>query len=538
MPIIDVGGMQIEVGEEFNSLTPEQKDAVVLELYQRKQAGAPKENVRTVGPKVMEEAAPAPEQAPRQQGFAGRMLDKVGTQLRGVQAGFFNDWDDEITAGAMAPFQAGYDAITGKGFDIGRAYSERQKSLDAAKQENFKRNPYDALLGRVGGGVVQSIAGGKAIEAAGKAAPVVASGARSWGNFINKHPIIGGGVVGAGQGALSGAGNAKPGERASGAMWGAGTGFGAGLAGGAVGNVVGKMTAKTPKGFGEILDDGDAIYKQADGMNVIVNPRPLQQLSAKVRADNAAKLKITSSTDKAAGVLQYIDDLTSKGPLRLRDVEDIRQFINDATETAYRGGDKVNGRILRSIKDSFDDAVDSMPQTAVTGADKATAWGLYQKARGTWHMGRKQEIIDELYRKAENQATGFENGLVVQFRQLANNSRKWKMFNKEEQAAIKRVINTRDMSALARAFAWADPTKTLGTLLTLTAGATGGVPVGAAVAAVGSIATPIANASRRGRATDVSRVIQGIPLPSAPQYIRAAPGVAGSIAGSWSGRSK
>lgn len=536
MPIIDVGGMQIEVGDEFNSLTPEQKNAVVLELYQRKQAGAPKENVRTVGPKVMEDAPP--KQEPQQPGIVGRALDKWGTQLRGVQAGFFNDWDDEITAGAMAPFQAGWDAITGKGFDIGRAYSERQKSLDAAKQAAMQRNPLDAFVGRVGGGIAQSVAGGKAIEAAGKSIPVVAQGARSWGNFINKHPIIGGGVVGAGQGAVSGAGNAKPGERMSGAKWGAATGFGAGLAGGAIGNVVGRMTAKTPKGYEGILDDGSAIYKQADDMNVIVNPRPLQQLSAKVRADNAAKLKITSSTDKAAGVLQYIDDLTSQGPLRLRDIEDIRQFINDANDTAYRAGDRVNGRILSSIKDSFDEAVDSMPQSSVRGADKATAWGLYQKARSTWHMGRKQEIIDELYRKAQNQATGFENGLVVQFRQLANNTKKWRLFNKEEQAAINRVINTRDMSALARAFAWADPTKTLGTLLTLTAGATGGVGAGAAVAAAGSIATPIANAARRGRATDVSRVIQGIPLPRAPQYIRSAPGIAGSMAGSWAGRSK
>jgi hypothetical protein len=536
MPILEIGGKQVEVGDEFLQLSPQEQEATVLDIYQQMQAGPPKEDVRTVGPKVMEPAKPEP--APQQPGIVGRALDKWGTQLRGVQAGFFGEYDDEITAGAMAPFQAGYDALTGRGFDIKRAYNERQQSLDAAKQAAMQRNPLDAFVGRVGGGIAQSVAGGKAVEAVGKSVPAVAKGARAWSAFLNKRPVIGGATVGAVQGAISGSGNAKPGERWAGAKKGAMWGAPAGAAAGLVGNLVGRGMGKVPEDHAGILERSSALYQQADGMNIRVREQPLQALAAKVRADNASKLKITKATDKSAAALEYIDELTSQGPIRLRDVEDIRQFIGGLKEQAYRTGDMVNGRILKSIRENFDDTVNNMPQSAVIGADKSTAWNMYGQARQLWHMGRKQEVIDDIFNDAETYRTGFENGLVLKFGALIRNKKKFARFTKQEQDAIRNAAETRDIASLARTLAWLDPRKTLGALLATMVGSQAGPIAGGASAMIGAAATPVANAVRRGRATDVSRVIQGIPLPSAPQYIRAAPGVAGNVTGSWSGRSR
>src|SRR5690606_36566221 len=123
----------------------------------------------------------------------------------GSHAGLMFGFDDEITAGMLAPVNAAIDWAKGDGFDMGRAYTQLQQKLDARKDARRAERPVSSIAGE--------LAGGLAIPGIGRAAGSAASGAGSVMSGIGK-----GALQGAGYGALAGAVEADPGERMSGAL--------------------------------------------------------------------------------------------------------------------------------------------------------------------------------------------------------------------------------------------------------------------------------------------------------------------------------
>jgi len=57
-----------------------------------------------------------------------------------------------------------------------------------------------------------------------------------------------------------------------------------------------------------------------------------------------------------------------------------------------------------------------------------------------WRRAKKSELIEETFTKAGDQASGFENGIRAQFRQILGNKKKLRGFNQEEVDAMRKIV--------------------------------------------------------------------------------------------------
>jgi hypothetical protein len=109
------------------------------------------------------------------------------------------------------------------------------------------------------------------------------------------------------------------------------------------------------------------------------------------------------------------------------------------------------GAIMIENIDNFLDGLD--PKKLSRGAAGADVGPKFKVARELWGRARRSEMINDAFEKAKNQASGFENGIVVQFRSILNNKKKARFFKKDELQAMRDVVRGTKATDLAR-FAW------------------------------------------------------------------------------------
>jgi hypothetical protein len=147
--------------------------------------------------------------------------------------------------------------------------------------------------------------------------------------------------------------------------------------------------------------------------------------------------------------------------------------------------DPSEARLGGIMKGAIDDYMDRLPEAA----------GI-KKARALWRRNAKLQDIEEVFFKAENSASGFENGLRIGFRALLNNKRLRRNYSQAEIAAMRKVINGGPVRAFLRTIRHLGPgtgseNRYLGMLLGTGGGAAAGSALGGpAGGAVGAIAAP------------------------------------------------
>lgn len=188
------------------------------------------------------------------------------------------------------------------------------------------------------------------------------------------------------------------------------------------------------------------------------------------------------------------------------DLHKIRRTIGIATESA----EPDEARIARVLRDNFDDFVENLP-----GTDK------WKEARATYVRARKAETVEEMLRRADNAASGLENGLRIEARKLLNNPRRIRNFTQVEKNALKAVVDgdftTNTLRKIGKiGSGTGSQTSTLGLLAGIGAGGILGGPVG-------SIAAPVAGqlASKRAerntmRAASILRALVTGVRPDTP----------------------
>jgi len=136
------------------------------------------------------------------------------------------------------------------------------------------------------------------------------------------------------------------------------------------------------------------------------------------------------------------------------------------------------------------------------------------EARTLWGSMRRSEMIDEAFNRAQNHASGFENGLRSQFRSILNNPQKRRGLSADEIAAMERVVRgsvgTNVLNKLGKlGVGLNQQSNSLMALLGAAGGAaaTGGSLLGgAAVPIAGTIAQKLGQRGTR-RAADFARAL-------------------------------
>jgi hypothetical protein len=167
----------------------------------------------------------------------------------------------------------------------------------------------------------------------------------------------------------------------------------------------------------------------------------------------------------------------AKMPKDFDELKTLRKFIQGAQKSV----DPEEKRLATMLKDKFDDYVLNIPDSSVKGGSKEglQAW---KEARDSYAKLSKSEIFTDMLEIAELEktqfsASGAENSLSKQLRQLAKNDKKMRLFTKEEQAAIRQVAKGSTTQNVLRLFGKFAPTSSVNTILPLLATSVSG-PIG------------------------------------------------------------
>lgn len=205
-----------------------------------------------------------------------------------------------------------------------------------------------------------------------------------------------------------------------------------------------KLLSKSAPSSDELKRTASGIYKSLDEAGVTVPTKNYNSLADDVARTLKKEGADKDLTPKAVAVINRLS--ADKGADKtLSELDTLRKIANNAASSL----DPADARLGIIAKQKIDDFLDDIPDEVVSGKGTGAA---YRSARDLWQRARKSEDMDILMLNADNQASGLENGIRVQFRSLLKkiNSGKVKGYSKEEVDAIKKIVQGTRATNVAR----------------------------------------------------------------------------------------
>lgn len=410
------------------------------------------------------------------------------------------------------------------------------KAIPQATQGNFMEQGIGRDVVRAAGEVVpSSIAMGAGLRAAANpligqagnasALPSMGQAAESTGAGVLRQMGSSTLAQDAGYGALSGAGGAAgaalgqkvggdTGEQV-GAMLGsiAAPVAAAGALQGAKGAIDRSQEASLIKEAAPTIDalktKAREVYKQIDDLGAVVDSGRfnglVRDLNKSMRQEGFNKRihpKISAALD------EFKLNIDKNQPVS--NIDTLRKVARSAAASTEPDESRLGSKMIEQI----DDFMDNIDSSALVGGKSDDVGVMYRDARKLWQRARKAEDIEMAVEKAKNQASGFENGLRVQFRAILNNKKKLRGFSPDELAAMQKVVRGGGLENAAKAigkfgFTEGQATSMLMGSLGVAGGAAVGGSVGAvAVPLVGQVSKNLAQKMTRNNAEMVSRIVR------------------------------
>lgn len=339
--------------------------------------------------------------------------------------------------------------------------------------------------------------------------------------------LVAGGLSGA---AISGADTAARGGDLGQIATNTAVGAGLGMVFPAVGGVknylankAGKAAAttaaiKNAPAASELKSAASDLFKAVDQAGVTVNPNAFQQLVLDL-ATNAKKLRINDKLDpKAYATFQelggILGEVKAGKVLTMSDLHTIRQIAQKAAISA-EGRDAM---FANKIVDGIDSFI-TKPGSTMTANGQATGKQLLE-AVSTWGRAKRVGLVESAIERARNTASGFENGVRIEFRKLLNNKRTAGLFTATEREEMEKVVRGTTAANLAKLigkFGFGPGANGLGGFLGGTAGFTFGGPVGAAAMAIGASGARKASEVLTERAAE--RAAKVVATPNIPAFL-------------------
>lgn len=341
--------------------------------------------------------------------------EKIGTALNtGGESLTFGLVGDEAAAAA--------DAAIGRG-----TYDERLQKYRGDEQQFADENPVAYTGALLAPALLPAGAGARAVAATpGLAGKMVASG------------LLGGAGAGT-YGFMEGEGDLN--DRRDASLDAAPLGFGIGAAAPGVARLAG-MIARGVQGSraSKALIDGApsldglrsqsrAAFARADDAAPV--PREAFANAAEEIADATRRIgrrpKTTPIAQDAMDEIMNAANLERGRSIGFSELDELREVAGAAA--GARGNAKeaaIGSRIIQGIDDFMDNSPDMGP--------------AQREARALWRQLRTTEMLDEAFEKAGRQASGFENGIRVQFRSILN-SDKGKRLPAPVKEAMEQVVS-------------------------------------------------------------------------------------------------
>lgn len=258
-----------------------------------------------------------------------------------------------------------------------------------------------------------------------------------------------------------------------------------------------------------------AAYRRSEDAGAVISPESFDRARASID-DMLKRDGIDPSLHPSTtAALKRINE--TSGPVTLEQLETLRKIAKDAQST-INSADK---RLATRTVDAIDEFADGLTGADLTNGSPEAATAL-KEARNLYSRSAKADTLDELMRRAEISApnfsgSGMENAIRTEFRTLAKNSRKMRLFTAEERAAIERVAKGGPVENVLRMAGKFAPTGVVSTALSAGAGFAAGGPAGAAaLPALGAAARYGAGKLTMGNVQRANEIMRRGPPGSAP----------------------
>jgi hypothetical protein len=242
---------------------------------------------------------------------------------------------------------------------------------------------------------------------------------------------------------------------------------------------------KSAPSIDDLATQSATLFKQAKESGVELNPQYFSNMMKSVGKDLRSEGYDARLMPKVAVALEEMQNAAI--PKDFAELSTLRKFI----QIAQKSDDSDERRIATILKSDFDDYVANIPESSVIGGNKQglTDW---KKARDTYAKMSKSEIFTDMLKiadleKTQFSASGAENSLSKQLRQLAKNEKKMRLFTKAEQAAIKQAAKGTKTQEILRIYGKFAPTSSVNSILPLLATSVSGpIGLGLTAGAVGA----------------------------------------------------
>ena len=175
------------------------------------------------------------------------------------------------------------------------------------------------------------------------------------------------------------------------------------------------------------------IFDEVDNAGITIKPNIYRGLLRRIRSQTERNGLDAVNTPQASRAIQRLEELAD-GDATFRSLDQIRETAQVAAGNLQNRKEAALGS---QIIDSIDQFLNTVDSNLVQGGNVGNR---VKVARELWGRARRSEMIDQAVDRAKEQASGFENGIRIQFRQILNNQKKRKFFNSDEIEAMQRVV--------------------------------------------------------------------------------------------------
>lgn len=174
------------------------------------------------------------------------------------------------------------------------------------------------------------------------------------------------------------------------------------------------------------------IYDQIDSSGTVISADRISNLAGTLRKTAKSEGFNKVLHPKVNVLLNQFDD--AAGNLPVGEVDTLRKIAQAAAGSL----DKSERRLGKLLINKIDDALDDLTPKDLIGGTKEVG-SMYKDARNLWQRASKAELLDEAIEGAKSAASGFENGLRIEFRKILKSKKKRRGFNMAEIAAMRQV---------------------------------------------------------------------------------------------------
>lgn len=184
------------------------------------------------------------------------------------------------------------------------------------------------------------------------------------------------------------------------------------------------------------------IYQSVSDLNIQIDQEAYESLFRQTLGDVKKLAHLPkagkSLTPETKSVLESMNGMLGDA-VSIDDLEKLRRLSKDAASAAARAGRSQDAAASNEIADRIDSFFYKINPSDLSG--NVTNIGQELKvARDLWGRAKRSELLDEAIKSAENQATGFENGIRIKLRQIVGSKKLRPFFKDEEIKAMEDVI--------------------------------------------------------------------------------------------------